>query len=638
MPASASRGEKRRISVRTFFSLIILAALLPPILLLAMVMVRTAQTDRQAAESSLVDNAKVIASMVHGTLLSDIEMIRTIGRQANARSRAGEYAPELNIINRHFRGRTSIVSSPDIGMSVLPPWSVTNLVDIHPGESARLTFRVPLETGSGAVLTMTADSLAISDKISFGDVAASGMLVAVVDGNGRMITRSVAAAENLGKPVPTWQALLDVGAPSGAFNAIAFDGTSISFGFATIEATPGWVVVVGMPKAILDARWQNPLIAFGFGTLIAIVIAVMLALLLSKRITDPISAMVQRSRAIASDSTDPLPLAPDTAISELDMLYRAQLDSHSRLAARAAQLAISSKRYSAVAKVGAMVTWRTDLNGHVIEIEGWEEFTDAPASTALGRGWTERVHPEDMPALMAALRQAILDKASTVTAEVRVLTGTEDWVWVNFRGAMITDASGEPAEWIGTLENINDRKRLQLRISHQAYHDSLTGLPNRIRLAEHFSQLWSPAHAGQPGALLYVDLDRFKQANDTFGHAAGDALLRMVAERLGNILRDNDLAARLGGDEFAVVLGEVENEDYSVLAANRIIKSISAPFEVSGHRIEIGASIGIALFRAGEISIERLQFEADSAVYRAKTEGRNRYAFNQAEETEQQRA
>src|SRR5690606_4115153 len=113
------------------------------------------------------------------------------------------------------------------------------------------------------------------------------MLVAVVDGNGNMITRSAAAEENLGKRVPTWEALLSVGAPSGSFNAIAFDGTPISFGFSTIEGTPGWVVVVGVPQAILDARWQNPLIAFGFGVLIAIMVAVLLSFFMARRITRP---------------------------------------------------------------------------------------------------------------------------------------------------------------------------------------------------------------------------------------------------------------------------------------------------------------------------------------------------------------
>src|SRR5690606_8781212 len=133
-----------------------------------------------------------------------------------------------------------------------------------------------------AFLSLTSDSAAVSRNIALGDVAASGMLVAVVDGNGKIITRPVGAEENLGKPAPSWQALLDVGAPSGAFSAIAVDGTPISFGFAGIEGTPGWVVVVGVPKAVLDARWQNPLLAFGFGAIIALIIAIVLALLMAR--------------------------------------------------------------------------------------------------------------------------------------------------------------------------------------------------------------------------------------------------------------------------------------------------------------------------------------------------------------------
>src|SRR5690606_190053 len=200
--------------------------------------------------------------------------------------------------------------------------------------------------------------------------------------------------------------------------------------------------------------------------------------------------------------------------------------------------------------------------------------------------------------------------------------------WVNFRGAVITDADGRAAEWIGTLENIDDRKRLQLRISHLAYHDALTGLPNRIRLAEHFEELRQPDHAGTNCALLYIDLDKFKEANDTYGHATGDVLLREVAVRLQAILGGNDLAARLGGDEFAIVLMALENIDYSTMVASRIVKALSSPFYIDGHIVEIGASVGIAPFVAGSVSIERLQFEADSALYRAKAEGRNRWSFH----------
>jgi PAS domain S-box-containing protein len=269
-----------------------------------------------------------------------------------------------------------------------------------------------------------------------------------------------------------------------------------------------------------------------------------------------------------------------------------------------------------------MVTWRADRHGNVLEMEGWNEFTGQSTQAALGRGWVERVHPEDLPDLIQTLETAARAGIATATAEVRVRTEKYDWVWVNFRGAMITDAEGIPAEWIGTLENIDDRKRLQLRISHMAYHDALTGLPNRIRLAEHFEELWLPSNSGQSCALL----------------ATGDALLREVAIRLQKVLRHNDLAARLGGDEFAVVLVALENFDYSTTIASRIVKALSVPFEIDGHSVQIGASVGVAPFLAGGVSIERLQFEADTALYRAKSEGRNRWSFTANNQDGQQRA
>lgn len=621
---------RRKVPLRTLLSLVILAALLPPIALLAMVMVRSAQTDRQAAEESLLHQANVIASMVHGTLRSDLGMLRSIGQQVLEQGGI-ENGRELDFVNSHFSGRATMVPAPDPAMGLSRDWSITNLLDIEPGVSAKFTIKVPLEDEKGPYLALTADSRAISQNITFGDLTASGMLVALVDGNGRIISRSEAAQDFLGQPVPTWQALLAVNAPKGAFNAIAFDGTPISFGFSSVQDTPGWVVVVGVPKRLLDLRWQSPLIAFGLGCLVALIVAIALATLLSRRISDPIEAMVARSRALAEESGAPLPAAPKTIVGELDTLFVAQRNAHARLIDRAAELELSSKRYHAVSKVGAMVTWHTDRHGGMLDAEGWEEFTGQPIAEALGQGWRERLHVDDAPALARSFALAREQGRSTVTLEVRVLASDGDWAWVNFRGAMITDTDGRPVEWIGTLENIDDRKRLQLRISHMAYHDPLTGLPNRVRLAEHFAELWHPAKLGEAGALLYIDLDKFKLANDTFGHAAGDALLRQVSVRLSNVLRQDDLAARLGGDEFAIVLGRMDNHDYSVLVAHRIVKTLSMPFEVEGNVIEIGASVGIALFRAGEISIERLQFEADSALYRAKAGGRNRWSFNSDE-------
>jgi PAS domain S-box/diguanylate cyclase (GGDEF) domain len=633
MADTAGSANRMRIPLRIFLSLAIVAALMPPFVLLAMVVVRTAQSDRAAAEASLIDNAKVIASMVHGSIVSDTEVLRTIGGHVAG---SALHPDELDLINEHFRGNSVIVTLTG-GDRPEGEWRVSNLVDINPGERANLVFTIPLGDGTTDVLQVTADSTTVSNKISFGTLE-NQMLVAVVDGNGNIITRSAAAEENLGKRVPTWEALLAVGGSSGAFNAISFDGTEISFGFASVEETPGWVVVVGVPKAMLDLRWQSPLIAFALGMGIAIFTAILLCFLMARRITQPIEAMVKRSEAIARDTETQLPPAPETVVSELETLYRAQENSHQRLTQRARELALSSQRYYAVSKVGAMVTWQADRFGNLLSAEGWTEFTGQHLKTALGRGWVARVHPDDMPQLTETLVTAAREGQATATAEVRVKTDENGWVWVNFRGARITDAAGKVIEWVGTLENINERKRLQLRISHMAYHDALTGLPNRIRLAEHFEELWQPENAGLNCALLYIDLDLFKQANDTLGHAAGDALLRDVADRLRNMLRANDLVARLGGDEFAVALGAFDNLDYSTTVATRIVKTLALPYEIDGHIVQIGASVGVAPFTSGAVSIELLQYQADSALYRAKSEGRNRFAFYKANDAMPYRA
>lgn len=630
MPHALGIRLPRKIPIRVFLSILVLTALIPPIVLLALVIVRTSETDRTAAERNLINSAHVIASIVNSSLKSNAATLRSFGDAALA---SDESSPNLSVIERHFNGVATLTHHmADRFETSEVDWNISNLKAIVPGESARVHFEVHLTHDADAHILLDADSRALMRTVSLENSAVENLLVAVVDGTGKIIGRSVDEDNYIGRPVPTWEALVAVGKTQGAFNALAFDGTPISFGFATVEGTPGWVVVVGMPKAIFDARWQKPISAFIFGTAIALVAAVALGLWLSQRISKPISVIVARAQANASNRQDPLPAAPDPIVEELDTLFKAQASSQARLAARAAELALSNQRFQAVAKVGAMVTWRTDTNANALEIDGWEAFTGQPVSGALGRGWMKRVHPDDLPELMKEMTQKTVPGGS-VSVEIRIRTDFA-WVWVNLRGAIAVDAYDKPVEWVGTLVNIDERKRLQVRISHLAYHDGLTGLPNRIRLADHFTGLWSNELKGTRGALLYIDLDKFKEANDQHGHAVGDELLKQVAARLGNVLRGGDLAARLGGDEFAIVLADLENDDYSILVAGRIVKTLSQPFVINGTMVQIGASVGIALFNAGMVSIERLQFEADSALYRAKSEGRNRWAFHQSESDE----
>jgi diguanylate cyclase (GGDEF)-like protein len=192
--------------------------------------------------------------------------------------------------------------------------------------------------------------------------------------------------------------------------------------------------------------------------------------------------------------------------------------------------------------------------------------------------------------------------------------------------------------WVSTYDDITERRKAESRIAHMASHDALTDLPNRSFLLDRLSQLGSGAGQEQakvsapPTALLLLDLDRFKEVNDTLGHAAGDKLLRMVSERLRALLGKDDFAARLGGDEFAV-LHPVTSADDTAGLARRIIEALVAPYDLEGHQANIGASIGISLAPADGMDPEALLRCADLALYCAKGQGRGDFVFFESEMT-----
>ena len=201
--------------------------------------------------------------------------------------------------------------------------------------------------------------------------------------------------------------------------------------------------------------------------------------------------------------------------------------------------------------------------------------------------------------------------------------------------------------WVATFEDITQRRRMEARVRHMAHHDALTGLPNRALFAERLehalARLRGEArledHRAAPSAedrlvaVLFLDLDHFKDVNDTLGHAAGDELLRMVAVRIGHCTGDGDTLARLGGDEFAVLLQGLSEAEQAQDVAQRISAAVSAPFLLDGHEAQVGASIGIALCARDDpegADPALLLRQVDTALYQAKAEGRGRNRFFQA--------
>ncbi len=201
----------------------------------------------------------------------------------------------------------------------------------------------------------------------------------------------------------------------------------------------------------------------------------------------------------------------------------------------------------------------------------------------------------------------------------------------NERTIMIRTARTPEGGWVSVHEDITERRQQEKQIEHLAYHDTLTGLANRRLFRDIFGELLGDARQAREVVLLYMDLDMFKTVNDTLGHPVGDQLLVAVAERLQACLRDTDYVARIGGDEFAVLLTDKPTSDEATRVSKRIIEKIALPFDIDGHEMVVGISVGIAISPRDGTDPDRLMKCADLAMYRAKSEGRNRYCFFEPE-------
>ena len=185
--------------------------------------------------------------------------------------------------------------------------------------------------------------------------------------------------------------------------------------------------------------------------------------------------------------------------------------------------------------------------------------------------------------------------------------------------------------WVATHEDVTERRQAEARIRHMSRHDALTDLPNRIMFKERLEDALKRVPRGESIAVLCLDLDNFKSVNDTLGHPIGDVLLESVAERLRASVRENDTIARLGGDEFAMVQVGAEQPAGATALAQRVIEALSTPYDIEGHQVVIGASVGIAVAPLDGSDADQLQKNGDMALYRAKSEGRGTYRFFETE-------
>ncbi|MEJ0047161.1 MAG: EAL domain-containing protein [Rhodospirillales bacterium] len=202
---------------------------------------------------------------------------------------------------------------------------------------------------------------------------------------------------------------------------------------------------------------------------------------------------------------------------------------------------------------------------------------------------------------------------------------------IETRSRIEYDETGQPVGSVGVAIDVTERRAAEARISHLAHHDPLTDLPNRSLFRIRLDEALARARRGQAFAVLCLDLDHFKYVNDTLGHPIGDALLQAVTRRLRIAVRPTDTVARLGGDEFAIIQSDRARAADTTSLAARVIAAIAAPFDIEGHRIVIGTSIGISTAPDDALDADELLRNADMALYSAKGEERGRYRFFEPE-------
>jgi diguanylate cyclase (GGDEF)-like protein/PAS domain S-box-containing protein len=307
-----------------------------------------------------------------------------------------------------------------------------------------------------------------------------------------------------------------------------------------------------------------------------------------------------------------------------DHLERLVTERTAEVVASGQALRDSETRLRQIAENSQEVFWLAEPDGRVVYLSpAFDRLFGVPRERVT-RDWQavlEAVPPDDHAGVALLWDEASRGRAAECTYRVARPDGSTAWVLT--RAFPVLGAAGEVCRVAGATEDVTERKRMEDQLLHDAFHDALSGLPNRALFEDrlrHALDRLPRRHDARGFAVVMLDLDRFKRVNDSFGHVAGDRLLVAVAERLRAVMRLGDTVARFGGDEFAILLDDLPGPDAALRAAERIQAALAVPFALEGHEVSVTASAGIAVSDPAARPDELVR-KADTAMYRAKERG-----------------
>lgn len=410
-----------------------------------------------------------------------------------------------------------------------------------------------------------------------------GDVISLFAEDGEYMSRSSDLARAMGKSVPKERPFVGPQAPpNGAFRTVAaFDKVPRIYGWQRLETVP-LVVNVGLATTV---------------------------------VMEPIERQLQKENTVGMAGTATVAVGLGVIV----LLLSINGIRYRTLQEREAELRVNKTVFDAATE-GMFVT---DAGNRILAVNpAFTAITGYSAEEAIGRSPSLLSSGRHDAAFYAAMRATLLRDGRWEGELInRHKNGHlyDEWLKIAAVG------EGDARRYVALLSDITVKKKRDEEIWQRANFDELTGLPNRSLLADRMTQALARAErSGSLLGVLFIDLDHFKPVNDAYGHQAGDELLKQVAMRIGNCLRQEDTVARIGGDEFLALLPAIRDTEAALAIADKILAALLAPFKVEGHFVEIGASIGVAVYPAHGSSVDALIENADTAMYAAKTAGRHR--------------
>ncbi len=451
-----------------------------------------------------------------------------------------------------------------------------------------------------------------------------GWIAGGVDPGGTVAGRTHLPEQFVGRKVTDQLMQALMASPEGTVETTTKEGIQTRTFFSRSPVTH-WQVAIGIPLRTIRGGLLQTLSLLALGVFILLGVSLLLARIMSREIAHSVSALTAPAIALGKGESAPV---PDVPIKEAAEVALAIGRAARLLQERAAELAEAHR----LAKFG---TWYWDLTSHEVRIsDSLREIygRDAPSYSEM-RG---TLLPVESWERVNAVSQESIRTGKGFSLEIQVNHGSGHAIWINSKGEPVFDEKGEVVALRGMVQDITERKHAdqllresEERLREAALHDVLTGLPNRALVIEFCERLLAASRRGHSGgALLFIDLDRFKPINDLYGHETGDRVLQEVARRLSACTRQEDLVGRLGGDEFVIVLPQANQAHHrAAVVAQHVVDSISRPLYVDSLELFVSPSIGISFFPEHAASVSALMHTADLAMYQAKYLGRANYQF-----------